>query len=299
MRKRLKLIKADELPLTRDGSDYIYRFSLVDTSLIGQPEENHSTTQHRIKVGISGTMEAVWEARQENICFIRVCYEYGKRELIQKVKDGSIQEYQEFIITSFNFPNECPFQSDRIEFEIDSYTDFEVTERIMEDISLLQISSTIIASRDFINAILKERHNKKLFLFSEERDLLQLFRPANTIEEFSYRISSLKSFATNMDETLLRELTCIDDNNIRSISLLQKYLKQFDNYDEGITNTFRKINRLRQMYPVHGDNVDGVQEAHRYFGINYPITNSSEAWKSVLVFYSDALKKNLEVIRRK
>ena len=299
MSKRLTLIEEHELPRTRDGSDYIYRFSLVDTSLIGQPEENHSTTHHRIKVGISGTMEAVWMARQENISFIKVCYEFGKRELIQKIKDGSIQDYQELIITSINYPNECPFQSDRIQFEVGAFVDFEVSERIMEDVSLLQIASTIMDSRDFINAIIKERHSKKLFLFSEERDLLQLLRPANTIEEFSYRINALKSFATNMDESLLREISEINDPNIRSITLLQNYLQQFENYDEGIINTFRSINRLRQMYPVHSDNVGGVQEALRYFGIDYPITNSSEAWKSILVFYRDALQRILEIIRHK
>jgi hypothetical protein len=297
MSKRLTFIEAHELPRTRDGSDYIYRFTLADISLIGQPEENHSTTQHRIKVGISGTMEAIWMARQENVNFLKVCYEYGKRELIQKSKDGSIQDYQELEITSVNYPNKCPFQSDRIQFEIGSSVDFEVAERIIEDISLLQIASTIIDSRDFINAIIKERHNKKLFLFSEERDLLQLLRPANTIEEFSYRISALKSFATNLDETLLRELTGITDTNIRSISLLQSYLRQFANYDDDIINTFRGINRLRQMYPIHGDNVDGVQEAHRYFEIDYPIINSAEAWKSILVFYRDALQRILEIIR--
>lgn len=299
MNKRLILIEANELPYTRDGSDYVYRFLLVDTSLIGQPEEKYHTSTHKIKVGISGTMEAVWIARQKNIDFLRVCYEYGKRELIQKSKDGSIQNYQELFITSTNYPNECPFQSDRIQFMIGASIDFEVTERIMEDVSLLQIASTIIDSRDFINAIIKERHNKKLFLFSEERDLLQLLRPANNLEEFSYRISALKSFATNMDESLIRKLTGINDINIRSISLLKNYLKQYDNYDEEIINTFRSINRLRQMYPNHGDNVDGVQEALRYFGINYPITNSSDAWKTILSFYRDALQKILEIIRPK
>ncbi|MCL6100086.1 MAG: hypothetical protein M1391_16095 [Bacteroidetes bacterium] len=297
MSKRLTLLKANELPCTRDGSDYMYVFSFIDTSLIGQPEENYSTTKLQIRVGISGRMEAAWIARQKNINFLKVCYEFGKRELIQKIKDGSIQGYQELEITSVNYPNECPFQSDRIQFEIGLYVDFEVVNKIMEDALLLQIASSIIDSRDFINAIIKERHNKKLFLFSEERDLLQLLRPANTIEEFSYRISSLKSFATNLDETLLRELTGITDANSRSISLLQKYLQQYGNYDDGIINTFRSINRLRQMYPIHGDNVNGVQEAHKYFGIDYPITNSEEAWKSILVFYRDALQRILEIIR--
>lgn len=298
MNKRLTLLEAVEGRTARDGSEYYYRFSLVEVSLIGMPEENHYTSIHRINVFISGTMEAVWLARQPNIDFLKVCYEYAKRELIQKVKDGSIQDNQALEIMSTNYPNECPFQSDRIVSEVGTFTDFEIAERIIEDISLLQIASTIIDVRDFINAIIKERHRKKLFLYSEERDLLQLLRPANTIEEFIFRISALNSFASNMDETLLRELTGITDPNIRSISLLQNYLQQFDNYDETIINTFRNINRLRQMYPIHGDNVDGVQTAHRYFGINYPIDNSSGSWKSVLIFYRDSLQRILEIVRR-
>ncbi len=167
----------------------------------------------------------------------------------------------------------------------------------MEDLSLIQIASTIIDCRDFINAIIKERHTKKLFLYSEERDLFQLLRPASTIEKLSYRISALKSFATNMNEDLLRGLTGILDSKTRSISLLDSYLKQFNNYDEVIINTFRNINRLRQMYPVHGDNVAGVLEAHRYFGINYPVIDPSNAWKQILGFYRDALQRILDIIR--
>lgn len=298
MQKRLTLLEAIEGRTERDGSEYHYRFSLVDTSLIGMPEENYYTSSHKIRVFISGRMEASWIAKQPNIDFIKVCYEYAKRELIQKIKDGSIQENQELEIMSTNYPNECPFQSDRIVNKIGTYTDFEVEGKITEDASLLQIASTIIDTRDFINAIMKERHDKKLFLFSEERDLLQLLRSANSIEDFTYRIGALKSFVTNMNEELLRELTQNQDQNIRSITLLQNYLQQLDDNSEVIIKTFRSINRLRQMYPIHGDNVDGVQEAHRFFGINYPITNFLDAWKNVLVFYRDALQRILELIRR-
>jgi hypothetical protein len=298
MYKRLKLIEANELPTSRDGAYYMYRFSLIDMSLVGQPEEKSSTTYHKIKVGISGTMIAAWMAKQDYIDIQKVCFEYGKRDLIQKTKDGRIQDFQELIITSHDYPNECPFQSKRIQLDIGSVFDFEVSERTAEDVSLLEIASTIIESRNSINVILKERYNKVLFLFSEERDLLQLLRPANTIEEFSYRISALKSFATNLNDSLLRELTGVSDNLIQSISLLQKYLQQYDKYDAVIINTFRNINRLRQKYPIHGDNVSGVQEAHRYFGIDYPITNSAEAWKSILVFYCDAVQKILEIVKQ-
>ena len=74
MQKRLTLLEAVEGRTARDGSEYHYRFSLVDTSLIGMPEENYYTSSHRIIVFISGTMEACWLARQQNIDFLKVCY---------------------------------------------------------------------------------------------------------------------------------------------------------------------------------------------------------------------------------
>jgi hypothetical protein len=277
MKKRLTLLEAVEGRTARDGSEYHYRFSLVDTSLIGMPEENYYTSIHRIKVFISGTMEAVWLARQANINFIKVCYEYAKRELIQKVKDGSIQDRQELEIMSTNYPNECPFQSDRIEMDVGIFADFEGVERVMEDLSLIQLASNIIDLRDFINAIVKERHNKKLIQYAEERDILQMFRSANNIEDFVYRVSALKLFATNLNEELLRELTGNQNRNDKTITLLETYLQTFDNYDAVAITTLRNLNRIRQMYPIHGDNIDGVQDAHTYFQIEYPIQNPSEA----------------------
>ncbi len=297
MNKRLKLVEARELPRTRDGSDYLYRFSLVDISLIGMPEENYYTSQHRIKVGISGTMEAVWLGRQPNINFSKICYEYGKRELVQKVKDGIIQEYQELEITSVNYPNQCPFQSERIIMEVGTSTDFEVTERVMEDSSLLQLASSVIDLRDFINAIIKERHGKKLIQYAEERDILQMFRSANNIEDFVYRVSALKLFATNLNEELLRSLTGNQNRNDRTITLLEIYLQTFANYDAVAITTLRNLNRIRQMYPIHSDNIDGVQEAHTYFQIEYPIQNPSDAWKKILNSYRDALSRIFEMIK--
>ena len=297
MKKRLTLLEAVEGRTARDGSEYLYRFSLVDTSLIGMPEENYYTSSHRIKVFISGTMEAVWMARQPDINFIKVCYKYAKRELIQKVKDGSIQDSQELEIMRTNYPNECPFQADRISMEVGTHSDFEVTERVMEDLSLIQLASSIIDLRDFINAILKERHGEKLIQYSEERDILQMFRSANNIEDFVYRVSALKLFATNLNEDLLRELTGNQNRNDRTITLLETYLQTFANYDAASITTLKSINRIRQMYPIHGDNIDGVQDAHKYFQIEYPIQNPSEAWKKILTSYRDALSRIFETIK--
>ncbi|MGB5848075.1 MAG: hypothetical protein WBH40_06285 [Ignavibacteriaceae bacterium] len=297
MQKRLTLLEAINGTTSRDANEYHYKFALVDISLIGMPEESHYTSRHWIRVFISGTMEAAWMAKQQNIDFLKVCYEYGKREIIQKVKDGSIQNSQELEIMSVNYPDECPFQSERINSEIGAVTDFEVAERIMEDVRLLQIASNIIDLRDFINAVVKERYGQKLFFYAEERDILQMFKSANNIEDFVYRISALKLFATNLNDSLLREITENQNREERSISLLETYLQTLENYDADAISILRKINRLRQMYPIHGDNIDGVQEAHTFFQIEYPIQNSAEAWKKILVSYRDALSRIFDMIK--
>ncbi|MCZ6702293.1 MAG: hypothetical protein O6940_04545 [Ignavibacteria bacterium] len=167
----------------------------------------------------------------------------------------------------------------------------------MEDKSLIQIATSIIDYRDFINAIIKERHKEKLIIFSEERDILQLFRNANSTEEFVFRISALKTLVTNLNEPLLRKITGINDGKVKSISLLEIFLKGFKKFEEEPIATLKSINRLRQLYPIHGDNIGGVQEAHRKLNIEYPILNPSEAWKKVLMHYQDSLKGILEIIR--
>ncbi len=91
------------------------------------------------------------------------------------------------------------------------------------------MASSIIDLQDFINAIIKERHGKKLIQYAEERDILQMFRSVNNNEDFVYRVSALKLFATNLNEELLRELTGNQNRNDRTITLLETYLQTFDN----------------------------------------------------------------------
>jgi len=297
MKKKLTLISYNPLPTSRDAIEFLYKFTLVDSSLVGEPEEDFNTSTHQIKIAITGGKQAAWLYRQPDLDFLKVAYEFGKRELIQKIKDGTITDYQELIITSVNSPEICPYNSKKIKLAKGLSTEFEVEGKIMEDNSLIQIASSILSNRDFINALIKEKHKEKLFVLVEERDLLQLFRNANSEEEFVFRITAFQLLITRLNEPLLRELTSISDTKIKSISLLENYLKSYKKYDKEIIKFFRNINRLRQLYPIHGDNADGVLEAHRSLGIDYPVRNYSEAWKKVLMIYDDSLKRILEIIR--
>jgi len=297
MKKILTLLTFKEGTTQRDGSLYVFEFALVDSALVGKPEEKFNTTEHKILVYITGRIEGSWMHRQPQIDFMKVCYEFAKKELMQKVKDGTISKRQELEITSINSSNECPFDSERIEMAVGEFIEFEVGEKLMEDKSLLQIATSIIDNRDFINAIIKEKHKEKLFLLTDERDLLQLFRNANSSEEFVFRISALQKLVTNMNDGFLRKITSIADTEVKSISLLESFLQPLSRYEEQSIKIIRSINKLRQQYPIHGDNVTGVLKAHKEIGIEYPISNYSEAWNKVLILYDDALKRILEIIR--
>ena len=57
-----------------------------------------------------------------------------------------------------------------------------------------------------------------------------------------------------------------------------------------ICDTLKNINNLRQGYPTHGDNLDKVLPAHRFFRLRYPVTDYEAAWESVLGKYFEAMR---------
>ena len=286
------------LPATRDAKEYLYPFTVVDTEFIGKPEELSQTSSHKVQVGVTGTQFACWGVREALLP--KVLFEYGKRYIEQKILDGTLSEHEELQLHTGNSESPCPFSPDRIpnpsghRFKLDLP---EVT--FMENDSLNTIASNIIGVRDNINAIFHDSHGEKLIRLGEERDLLQLFRDAESIEEFFFRICALANLATNLNTVLLRKLTEDNDTGKKSLSLLETYLSMRNSSDAKIIKTLRAINRIRQSYPVHGDRVDGVLEAHQYFNLDYPVRNFRESWKAILLLYLDALERLLSVIKEK
>jgi hypothetical protein len=285
-------------PLRGDFIEYRFPFRLVDTKLIGSPEEMSQSSRHEITVVVSYSLLSSWDFNDDQLH--RVMFEYAKRHIIQKVRDGTLRKSEELDLYTYNVELPCPFDPDRIENPINAVVKIESDDKnIMQDDSLLHIASAIIDTRDNINAIFSSIHKDKLIFLTEERDLLQFFRDAESKEDFSYRLCALANAATRLNIECLRRLT--DDNNsqLKSIKLLEKYLLKYNILNSKIIDTLQKINRLRQCYPVHGDRVEGVLEAYNYFSIDYPITDYSSAWKNLLNGYLKALQHLLDALKKK
>jgi hypothetical protein len=281
----------------RDVTEYVFPFRLVDTELIGSSDEISRSSRHEITVVVSRTLASYWDFTDDQLH--RVMFEYGKGHIVQKVRDGTLGESEELDLHTRNVELPCPFDPGRIENPINAEVKIESTDKkLMEDSTFLQIASAIIDARDNINAIFNVGNKDKLIILTEERDLLQFFRDAESREDFSYRLCALANAATQMNLKCLRRLTQTEDTQVKSIQLLEAYLNKSGVLNPQIMDTLRNINKMRQGYPVHGDRAKGVLEAHRYFAIEYPIADYSAAWKILLNSYLKALQKLLEALKK-
>ena len=107
-------------------------------------------------------------------------FEYGKRHIIQKLKDDTLSAKEELLLSNSTAEVPCPFDPSRISSPTGTTIEVDLGDvSFMEDQTFLQLASLIIDHRDNINAIFSNIHKEKLILLNEERDLLQLFRDAS------------------------------------------------------------------------------------------------------------------------
>jgi len=286
-----------QLPTYRDGLDFVFHFTTVDSKYVGAPEEFRMTESHQLVVGISGTLEAMWGLQHSQL--IKTLFELGKRHIIEKVKDGTLASKEELQLASSNAPKDPPFDTNRIP----DPQGFEVIvpmekPNLSDNQEGLQIGGQIVDALDNINAIFHDHHNDLLFVPLEFRATLEMVRPANTKEEYIVRVLSLAQLIDRLNLSSLRKITGETDTQVRSISLLEKYITSLGGSPDIVIKTLRSLVRLRQAYPVHTDTADGVREAHQFLGIGYPVTEFKTAWLNLLAHFLSALMEIKKVVEK-
>jgi hypothetical protein len=110
--KKVRFGKQYRLPKTRDVVEYQFPFTVVDSSLIGSPEEESETKQHSVKVCITGVLVACWGLSQSDL--VKVLFKYGKRHIAEKLEGGTLSDKEELYLSTSNYPDECPFDPSMI-----------------------------------------------------------------------------------------------------------------------------------------------------------------------------------------
>lgn len=78
----------------------MFPFRLVDTELLGSPEESRKSTQHQISVVVSRTLASCWNLTDDQQ--MRVMCEYGKRHVIEKIREGTLSGSEEIDLHTGN-----------------------------------------------------------------------------------------------------------------------------------------------------------------------------------------------------
>jgi hypothetical protein len=95
----------------QDGVQYSFPFSVVDSALIGAPEQRSQTRHHRVIVAISRTRRNGWRISDADLP--KILFEFGKRHIAKLIHSNELPEVEKIIspmITNDSHPeSECPF----------------------------------------------------------------------------------------------------------------------------------------------------------------------------------------------
>jgi hypothetical protein len=99
-----------------DDVEYGFRFYVVDSSLVGQPEEMSSASHHKIKVTLTYELLINWrldEVSEQDL--VKVLFHFARRCVEEKVKNGTLRDYEELHLSMAEHPeNRCPLDISRI-----------------------------------------------------------------------------------------------------------------------------------------------------------------------------------------
>lgn len=229
---------------------------------------------------------------------IRLTFPFAIKWISERVKDGTLKEFEEKIISTEDNINPYPFDIKKIN-KIEGYeikfsgNNNDIGTRIQTN----KLADSIIELRDNINALIYTKHKDSLLKLNQERNILSLFRKIENSEQFSYAISTLGNLVNDINSKLLKKITGNNVKDVRSFALLEQFLVTIDKEENQIIERFKSINRIRQGFPIHTDKSDVIKNL-RKFNIEYPIIDHDKAWQIILGKYKSGLKELLEKIKK-
>ncbi|MCJ7633755.1 hypothetical protein MUP77_15375 [Candidatus Bathyarchaeota archaeon] len=293
--RRIRFVKSDWAPITGDSDSLDFAYEMQDIQ--PYPLDAIPPFKGTVSVNISRTLQSIWNLDQDSLQ--KVLGVYAKEHLASKVEENSSTGSELLELSTYNAPNEPPFDPATLHFLIPSEFEVEIPE--MKDPitkGAAEQASQIIDLRDAVNAVYGERHGKRLLSLAQERALFELSRRCDTREEFSHRVLSLCGLVISIDSGALPTLSgiTVDGGSIDKLGQFLRTTYPGSTSDE-IMEDFMHFNHLRRMYPTHTDKSSGVLAAFQHFGIEYPLQDYQRAWESLLERYRVLLTRLLHLLR--
>ena len=118
----ISFLEHERLAKVGDYEEFLFRFSMVDTTHIGSPEESALTTHVPVFVKISRTLQNTWSLQSTDLA--KVLFEYAKRHLMEEVSRGAPLDDVRVDLNTSTVPTESPYDPARI--AMDPSISFEV-----------------------------------------------------------------------------------------------------------------------------------------------------------------------------
>ena len=157
------------------------------------------------------------------------------------------------------------------------------------------IVSEIMEKIDSVNLLMKKNHKVKLFDIQEQKIWNSLFEPCQDKKDFVLHITVLSSLIDWINIKGLKDFLKIESLN-GSINYLEKFLQEkYPNYDLNIIRRFRRIFKIRKMFPVHRDTNESIKVIEE-LGESYPDTNYKRLWTKILLDFYASLRQLEEIL---
>lgn len=292
MKKFLRVNDLKEItPSGLDGHRYLLSFDVGGVSDgVFSPTDTRQVT-----ITSSGTLQAVWG--QNDAQLAESSATAATTLILGLAGEGKLDEAKKIDLNTYTAPEIPPSTPKAI-----AGTIFPIPEEVVEEKKKARfsfLSDDISEVRDQINAIARNLLGGKLLELPQERAILDVYKPANSAEEFRSRVQSLAGISTALNKRIIgKELSKEKTSDIGSIVLLEELLTKLSDSQSSsdVCNVLKNINELRKGYPAHGDNTDNFLAAHDFFKISYPIEDFPTSWESILGAYFMAMKKLREIL---
>ena len=229
---------------------------------------------------------------------IKLAFPFVVQWVTDRVKDKTLKEFEEGIISIDEVGPTYPFDASKIEkiigYEIEFIDQIEpISTRIEQNV----LANEIIVLRDNINVLIHSKKKDTLFKLGQERSILYLFRKVETEEQLTYAIASLANLVTDLNIQLLKKIAPNPEKEDKSLMLLEKFLYSIEPDTDELLSNLKTINKLRQAFPIHSDKADIVKTLKK-FDIEYGDKDYDKIWNKLMTKYRDSLISMMTIIKK-
>ncbi|MES2244318.1 MAG: hypothetical protein V4639_15710 [Pseudomonadota bacterium] len=290
--KFIRFLKLREItPSGLDGHRYRMGFEVGEK----RGDTFHPLQMREVEIQVSGTLQAIWGKSDSQMSAYSGTS--AASHILDLAKKNSLDALDGPLLLNTYTAPKTPPESPQVQPGL--LIPVEEAPNLPEPRTFSFLSDDISELRDQINALSKDLWGDRLLLLSQERPLFDMYKSAQTADEFRLRVQSLGIIAKDLNRALLRQVAGVTpDVQIGDFVLLERAIHTLPNAGsaEAIGAPLKQLNNLRQGYPTHGDNAKMFLEAHRYFGLTYPVTDFSVGWESVLAKYFESIRSLRDVL---